>query len=146
MSSGPLARYGVNVGPMVITWALRFLQGRLETWTGRALSKAHREQTKQAKKQRREHETPEEREARRAARRARKAAREEQKQQQEAAPQPSTQQDQVDDDNGFPALDEHLDHREPSVDEKRSAAASAAEARSRQELHNDSYTALDELD
>jgi len=152
VSSGPLARYGVNVGPMVITWGLRFLQGRLETWTGRALSNAHRAQTQQHKKQRRDNETPEEKEARRAARRARRAAREEEKRRQEEASrqqsqtQPVQQEDDIDGD--FPEFHDldSTNNVEPSMDEKRAAAAAAAEARSKQEPIDDSYTALDELD
>ena len=138
VSSGPLARYGINVGPMLITWVLRFLQGRLETWTGRALSNAHRAQIK---KSRRENETPEEKEARRAARRARKAAREEEQKRGEEASQQQEAQSTYD--------------LEPTMDEKRSAAAAAAEARSKktatearatQEAAVDNYSALDELD
>jgi hypothetical protein len=149
VSSGPLARYGVNVGPMLVTWVLRFLQGRLETWTGRALSKAHRAQTK---KSRRENETPEEKEARRAARRARRAAREEEQnqkgaasRQQEAQPTPPASQEEEKDFPAFHDLDSTNDV-EPTLEQKRTAAATAAEARSKQEPMVDSYTALDELD
>lgn len=151
VSTGPLARYGINVGPMLITWVLRFLQGRLEIWTGRALSNSRKAQTKQTKKQRREHETPEEREARRAARRARRAAREEE-QQRRKEQEESMQRQQTEgpdnvaenDDATFPAFND-LD-TEPSIDEKRAAAAAAAEARSKQEAANDSYSAMDDLD
>ena len=74
IAHGPLAKYGVNVGPMVLTWMFRFFSARVEAWTGRALSRAHRQQRKEAK----QWEDPEERKARKAARRAAKqAAREE---------------------------------------------------------------------
>lgn len=155
VSTGPLAQYGVNVGPMLITWVLRFLQGRLETWTGRALSNARRAQTKQTKKERRENETPEEREARRAARRARRAARQEEEERRKEAAQrqndqaqSSTAEENEDNDSAFPAFNDldSANAAEPSIDDKRSAAAAAAEARSRQEPVNDSYTAMDELD
>jgi len=70
---GPLSHYGVNVGPMAVTWTLRFVHGRLEGWTGRALSNAQKWQRKKEKADAKKNETPEEKEARRAARAARKA-------------------------------------------------------------------------
>lgn len=74
VANGPLAKYGLNVGPMALTWGFRFLQGRLEAYTGRALSRAYQNKKKEA----REWESPEERSARKAARKAAKqAAREE---------------------------------------------------------------------
>jgi hypothetical protein len=147
VSNGPLARYGLNVGPMVITWGLRFLQGRLETWTGRALSDARRAQTEQSKKQRRENETPEEKEVRRAARRARRDAREEEKRKAAAIRQTQSRREEMDD-SAFPEFDDfnQTDKTEPSIDEKRISAATAAESRSKQETIDDSYTAMDELD
>ena len=150
VASGPLAQYGINVGSIVITWTLRFLQGRLEVWVGRAMSSAHQSQ----KKSRRENETPEEKEARRAARRARKAARQEEetRQQQEQQEQPppdsapasnETQDDIIPGESNDFASEDMVD---PSQDEKRHAAAAAAEARWKAEPVIDSYTALDELD
>ena len=68
IAQGPLAQYGFNVGPMVITWVLRFVQGLLEGWVGRALRRSHKRQ----KKQQRAQETPEEKAARKAAKRAAK--------------------------------------------------------------------------
>lgn len=74
IASGPMSRYGMNVGPMVVTWAMRFVYARIEAWTGRALAKAHRAQRKEAK----QWESEEDRAARKAARKAaKKAAREE---------------------------------------------------------------------
>jgi hypothetical protein len=73
-SRGPMAGYGINIGPMALSWAMRFVNGRLEAFTGKALSKAY-QRTKQEARQR---EDPEERAARKAARRAaKKAAKEE---------------------------------------------------------------------
>ena len=50
---GPMEKafggYGINVGAMVVTWALRFTHGQLETWTGRALSAAMRAQKEKRK-------------------------------------------------------------------------------------------------
>jgi hypothetical protein len=77
-ATGPLSGYGINIGPMVITWTLRLAQGRVEHWTGRALLQA----MQRRKQQERVQETPEERDARKAERRARRAARQ---QQEEAA-------------------------------------------------------------
>ncbi len=68
VAKGPLAKYGLNVGPMALTWGFRFLQGRLEAYTGRALSRAYQGKKKEA----REWESPEERVARKAARKAAK--------------------------------------------------------------------------
>jgi hypothetical protein len=74
VKNGPLAKYGLNVGPMALTYGFRFLQGRLEAYTGRALARAYQKQKTAA----REWESPEERAARKAARKAaKKAAREE---------------------------------------------------------------------
>jgi hypothetical protein len=73
VSQGPLAKYGLNLGPMVLTAAFRFLQGQLETFTGRALSRALQKQKKAA----RDRESPQEMADRKAARKAaRKAVRE----------------------------------------------------------------------
>lgn len=84
VASGPMAKYGFNIGPMAISWLFRFLNGKLELWTGKALAMAQRQQRAQERAQERanrEHETlweKEERKARKAARRAaRQAAKEE---------------------------------------------------------------------
>lgn len=74
VAQSSVASYGINVGPMVVTWALRFLQGRLETATGQVLLRAQKAQRQAA----RETETEEERAARKAARKqAKRAAKEE---------------------------------------------------------------------
>jgi hypothetical protein len=74
VASGPMAKYGINIGPMAITWGFRFVASRLEAWTGRQLANAHRAQRKEAK----QWESAEERAARKATRRAaKKEAREE---------------------------------------------------------------------
>jgi uncharacterized membrane protein (DUF485 family) len=56
-----LGGYGINVGPMVITWIMSFVYIRLENWTGRALVRAQQKQRQSA----RDNETPEERSVRR---------------------------------------------------------------------------------
>mmetsp|Transcript_780 Transcript_780/g.1222 ORF Transcript_780/g.1222 Transcript_780/m.1222 type:complete len:373 (-) Transcript_780:304-1422(-) len=127
VAAGPLAKYGLNVGPMVITWGLRFLNVRLESWTGKALLRAD----KQAKKAARAWESKEERAARKAAKRERKAAREAAKQQAEeerrqtAPPPPSAQQQQQQQSQTAPDPFKEP----PSRDEARDAAAAAAESR-----------------
>jgi len=73
VAQSPVGNYGVNIGPMLVTWAMRFLHRKIEAWTGRALVRSQRVQRQAA----REGETPEERTARRAARKeAKRAARE----------------------------------------------------------------------
>mmetsp|Transcript_1964 Transcript_1964/g.4838 ORF Transcript_1964/g.4838 Transcript_1964/m.4838 type:complete len:359 (+) Transcript_1964:82-1158(+) len=70
VAKGPMGQFGLNVGPMVLTWAFRFVYARIESWTGRALSRAHQQQKQKA----RAAETPEEKAARKAARKAAKRA------------------------------------------------------------------------
>ena len=149
VASGPLARYGINVGPMVLTWGFRFLQGKLETWTGRALSMAHRAQAKKNRKENRGNETREEKEARRAARRARRAAREEEQRRQEREEEiphysyeTQLQETTSSEQKNFGSTQT----MEPCLYEKRQAAATAAEVRLKENPIVDSYTAMDELD
>jgi hypothetical protein len=70
VANSSLGGYGINVGPMVITWAMRFVYTRLEAWTGRALVRSQHKQRQSA----RDNETPEERAARRKARKEQKRA------------------------------------------------------------------------
>ena len=65
-----IAGYAINCGPMVISWVLSFLNGRVQAWMGSCLSKAQRKQ-KQAKK-----EAKKQRAAKKAARKAKREARE----------------------------------------------------------------------
>ena len=44
-----LANYGINVGSMAVTWAMRFVYGKIELWTGKALASAHRQQRREAR-------------------------------------------------------------------------------------------------
>lgn len=64
------ANYGLNVGPMVLTWGMRFIYDKTLLWTGQAFARAHRQQRKVA----REWESPEQRVERKAARKAAKRA------------------------------------------------------------------------
>ncbi|CAB9507696.1 expressed unknown protein [Seminavis robusta] len=73
VASGPMSRYGFNVGPMLVSWGLRFLGSQLEKWTGQTLAAAQREMKRKA----RENETQAAKEERRARKAARRAAREE---------------------------------------------------------------------
>lgn len=54
--NNPLARYGINVGPMVVTFCLRFVKGRIEKWMGTVLSEANRRQKRERKAARKERE------------------------------------------------------------------------------------------
>ena len=65
-----MAKYGLNVGPMALTWAFRFAHSQLEVFTGRALSRAYQKQKKEA----RAWESAEDKAARKAARKAAKKA------------------------------------------------------------------------
>jgi hypothetical protein len=80
VANGPLGRYGMNIAPMAITWSVGFVRGKIEYWTGKALSAAARLRRKEA----RSGETEEERKARKAAKKASKrAAREDQERKQQ---------------------------------------------------------------
>merc|ERR1740124_1259174 len=50
--NNPLAGYGINIGPMVVTFCLRFVKGRIEMWMGRVLDKANRQQKSDRKEAR----------------------------------------------------------------------------------------------
>lgn len=85
--AGPLGSYGINVGPMVVSWLFRFTNGKIENFMGRALADAHKKQKKKMKAARKEQEKKEAaiaKEERRAARRARRAEREARKKEAEA--------------------------------------------------------------
>jgi len=82
VANGPLGRYGMNIAPMAITWCISIVRGKLEYWTGKALSAAARLRRKDARSM----ESEEERKARKAAKRAAKRAkREEQERRQQEA-------------------------------------------------------------
>jgi hypothetical protein len=70
ISRTSLASYGINVGPMAISWILRYANNQVERWTGRAMSQAQKSQ----RKAERANETSQERATRRAARKEAKRA------------------------------------------------------------------------
>jgi len=73
--TSPLDRIGINVGPMMITWLLRWLRNRTELFVGKSLLKAQKKQRK-AERKKKETETADlDRKLRRARRRAEKEAR-----------------------------------------------------------------------
>jgi hypothetical protein len=76
VAGGSLSKYGINLGPMALSWGFRFVNGQLESFTGRVLSRAYQRQ----KKASRGYESPEARAERKA---ARKAAKKEAKQEAE---------------------------------------------------------------
>eukprot|EP00586_Coscinodiscus_wailesii_P013887 CAMPEP_0172500108 /NCGR_PEP_ID=MMETSP1066-20121228/134792_1 /TAXON_ID=671091 /ORGANISM="Coscinodiscus wailesii, Strain CCMP2513" /LENGTH=365 /DNA_ID=CAMNT_0013274195 /DNA_START=205 /DNA_END=1302 /DNA_ORIENTATION=+ len=71
-STSALDGYGINVGPMLVTWGLRYVKGKVELWTGKVLSRAFQVKKKEEKMRRREGETEEERRERKARRREEK--------------------------------------------------------------------------
>lgn len=75
--AGTLGNYGINVGPMVISFVFRFLGGRVETMVGNAMSEAlkrqkrrEKEKIKQMRKQERAKEKMAKQEAKRQAAKA----------------------------------------------------------------------------
>lgn len=82
--AGPLGSYGLNVGPMVISWLFRFLNGRVEQFMGKALVDAHKKQKKEAKAKRKLAEKLEAAAAKAAAKAERKAARKARREEKEA--------------------------------------------------------------
>ena len=78
--AGALGQYGINVGPMIIGWLFRFLNGKVEAFIGRAMADVIKRQKKKEKdllKQMRKEERAREKEARREERRQAKKAKEE---------------------------------------------------------------------
>lgn len=64
-------KYGINVGPMVISWSFRFINGKVEEMIGRAMADALTRQKRREKeemKRIRKEERAKEKEARRVAR------------------------------------------------------------------------------
>jgi hypothetical protein len=47
--AGPLGQYGINIGPMLISWLFRYGTGKIEMYMGKALSEARRYKKKQEK-------------------------------------------------------------------------------------------------
>ena len=78
--AGALGNYGINVGPMVISWLFRFLGRQVEAMIGRAMSEALQRQKRREKdemKRMRKEERAKEKEAKREARRQVAKAKEE---------------------------------------------------------------------
>lgn len=82
-SAGALGQYGINIGPMIISWLFRYTNGSIENFMGRALQHRRKEISIQRKKIAKavKKETEREqneilRQERKAARRARRAERE----------------------------------------------------------------------
>mmetsp|Transcript_15789 Transcript_15789/g.28658 ORF Transcript_15789/g.28658 Transcript_15789/m.28658 type:complete len:389 (-) Transcript_15789:126-1292(-) len=78
--AGALGNYGINVGPMVISWLFRFLGRQVEAMIGRAMAEALQKQKRREKdemKRMRKVERAKEKEAKREARRQATKAKEE---------------------------------------------------------------------
>ena len=75
--AGAFGNFGINVGPMLISWALRYVKGRVEMFIGKAMSDAFKFQQKMERKKVRKEERAKEKEERRAARKVEKEVDEE---------------------------------------------------------------------
>lgn len=84
-SSSKFSNFGINMGPMVISYSLQWLRVRLENWTGKAWARAAKSRRTPSTARTTTNGTDEARQSRRAAREARKRAAQEQhsRQQQE---------------------------------------------------------------
>jgi len=104
MAQSPMANYGINLGSMLVTWGMRFVYGRVEQWTGRALAAAHRKQRQAARAE----ESVDDKAARKAARKQAKLEKQQRLAAQQAAaaaaashrPPPSWMEPLVTDNNG----------------------------------------------
>lgn len=48
-TGGGMMNFGINVGPMFVTWFLRYLNRKVEMWIGKVLSQAHQHKQKSRK-------------------------------------------------------------------------------------------------
>mmetsp|Transcript_22323 Transcript_22323/g.33494 ORF Transcript_22323/g.33494 Transcript_22323/m.33494 type:complete len:300 (-) Transcript_22323:92-991(-) len=71
-----LAGYAINCGPMAISWFLKFINGIIQNFMGRALARAQKRKKQARKEKKKSKKTPEERAARKAEKAVRKAERE----------------------------------------------------------------------
>lgn len=49
-TSHPLGRYGINIGPMIISWLFRFGNGKVELLVGKAIARKLKKERKQQRK------------------------------------------------------------------------------------------------
>ena len=137
VSQGPLAKYGFNVGPMVITWFFRFLNGLLEGWVGRALKASMKRQREQA----RADENPEEKAARKAVKKARKEEEKRQREEEEYRLREMFMRNRP---------DTCMEETTPNAEIRPQSVAQAAELRRRHQatisMPIATNTAMDELD
>lgn len=71
-----LAGFSLNCGPMAISWFLKFINGIIQNFMGRALTRAQKKKKQARKDAKKSKKTPEERAAKKAEKAARKAERE----------------------------------------------------------------------
>ena len=152
-NAGALGQYGVNVAPMVITWAFRYVSGKLEYWTGKALVKAQKRRRKEEKAKRKANpEEPWEKQARREARAKRRAEKEAKKQEEarraaeaEEAERKRRAEEVAKATERFASSAVNATtESDPSQEDIRATAAAAAEARMKDNATES--TAFDELD
>ncbi len=157
--AGALGNYGLNVGPMVISFVFKFVNGKLEYFVGKALSQALKRQKKEQKKEmkaaRKEQEKQEAaiaKEERRAARKARRAERERRKAAAEAeaatAGEKATEEKDADSTNNGDAKDDVSSSVKESFTESQKNISSTAEAAARQSQpdYSTTFVTMEELD
>ncbi len=151
--AGALGNYGLNVGPMVVSFLFKFVNGKLEYFVGKALSQALKRQKKDLKKEmkaaRKEQEKKEAaiaKEERRAARKARRAERERRKAAAEAeaatGQEKSAEVKDTESTNVGVGGDDISSVNEPSTEVPQNVSSTAADT----QCHSTTFTAMEELD
>lgn len=82
-SDSPLNKYGINVGPMIISWLFRYGKGKVEYWVGKVLAKKMRKDQKKVRKEEKKREKEREEKERLERKEQRRKRREERKRQEE---------------------------------------------------------------
>lgn len=135
-NTSALGNYGINIGPMIVSWFFRYMNGKFENFMGRALqnrmneiNKEKRKATKAAAKEAKRQQEEILRQERKEARRVRRAEREMKKQEAAAAAATATME----------ANETTLSKDSPSIGEK-------AQTIDRSHPVEKVYAAMDELD
>lgn len=131
---GALGNYGINIGPMIVSWLFRYMNGKLENFMGLALqqrmneiNKGKRKATKAAQKEAKRQQEEILRQERKEARRARRAEREMKKQQAASAT-------------------EIVNSNESSLDKDSPSIVANSQNSERSPTSEKVYSAMDELD
>ena len=147
MAESSLASYGINIGSMAVTWGMRFVYGKIELWTGKALSSAHRQQ----RREERAWETVEDRAARRAARKQAKVEKQQLRQQQQQQqhrpiPPPAGMEPLVTSSNQSPPMAPQSRAHENFIDELSRSQIAENQDETKEEEEEISASMMDELD